>query len=161
MLKRKRNNINRKREKFPWRTFFIVIIVIVSFIISWFFNFNVGRINLGALFTVVLILSHCINIIWMEHSAETDKMQSFRTWTSIYLEEKKERLERIEDKLSEIEDDDYNIKKDKEMSLFLWALSGLLEEDDEVPPSKKELIIKLTREEKALEDKIKEIGKAL
>jgi len=97
----------------------------------------------------------------MEHSAETDKMQSFRTWTSIYLEEKKERLERIEDKLSEIEDDDYNIKKDKEMSLFLWALSGLLEEDDEVPPSKKELIIKLTREEKALEDKIKEIGKAL
>jgi len=126
-----------KNKNWGYLKLFLTLASIIGFVISfWFWP----RINLG--FSLLILFAIGAGIYkWGEDSTER-KLESFKTWTSIHIEEKKERLSEINDKLEEINNEDYDFTK-----------------DDDVSHSKEELIKEFKEEKKITDDRIKELEK--
>jgi len=115
-----------------------ILILIILLIISFFLSFTI---NLGGILILLLII--CGVIYRLSEDATSRKLEPFETWTSIHLEEKKETLSEIDDKLEEINNEDYDFTKDNYVS-----------------HSKEELIKELKEQKKITEDRIKKLEKA-
>ena len=126
-----------KNKNWGYLRLFLILASIIGFIISfWFWP----RINLGFSLLVLFAIGSGI-YKWGGDSTER-RLELFKTWVSIILDEKKERLSDIEDNLYEIEDEEYDISQ-----------------DNSIPNSKDELLHKLKEEKKNIEDRIEKLGK--
>ena len=127
-----------KNKNWNYFKLFLTVAIIIGFIVSfWFWP----RINLGFSLSVLFAIGAGI-YKWGEDSTER-RLEPFKTWVNIDLDEKKERLSDTEDKLYAIEDEEYDISQ-----------------DNSIPHSKDELIHKLKEEKKNIEDRIEKLGKA-
>lgn len=116
----------------------IVIISLIFFIISFSLNFNI---NLGASLVLLFIIGAAVYRLGADSSEK--RLYPFETWVRINLDENKERLSDIDDKIYEIEGTEYDISQDAY-----------------TPQSKNELVHKLKEEKEIIDARIKELEKA-
>jgi len=121
--------MNKKQLIVAW------VVIATAWLISCFIFYTI---NIG--FTIFLLFMIGLGVYKMGEDAGKRKMEDFKIRVEIDLDEKRERLLETENKLYDMEDEDYELSKDSDMS-----------------HSKEALIDKLNKEKDFLEDKINKI----